>query len=245
MAGAGSRFSQAGYGDPKPLIPINGISMIRIVIHNLKPDVKHRFIFICQREHVKAYGLADKFMQWAPGSEIVELDGITEGAACTVLAAQSLIDGDETLMIANSDQYIDFNINRYLDKMDASNLDGLIMTMKANDPKWSFAGIGADGLVNRVVEKVVISDEATVGIYNFKRGSDFVSGAKNMIKKDERVNGEFYVAPVYNQLISDGQRIGIFNVGSDRKGMYGLGTPADLEYFLGRPLSLKAVQGLL
>lgn len=241
MAGAGSRFSKAGYKDPKPLIPIHGIPMIQLVIENLRPDASHRFIFICQKEHVKAYGLADKFNKWAPDSVLIELEGITEGAACTILAAQSLIDSDEPLMIANSDQYVDTDINHYLNKIDDDVLDGLIMTMKARDPKWSFAGIGADGLVTHVVEKEVISDEATVGIYNFKRGSDFVAGVKDMIKKDERVNGEFYVAPVYNHLISDGQKIGVFNIGSEGKGMYGLGIPTDLNYFLENPISERVI----
>ena len=241
MAGAGSRFTQAGYKDPKPLIPIHGIPMIRAVIENLKPDIPHRFIFICQKEHVKAYKLSDKFKQWAPDSIIIELDEITEGAACTVLTAQSLIDNDEPLMIANSDQYVDADIDHYLNKIATDALDGLIMTMKANDPKWSFAGMGADGLVTCVVEKEVISDEATVGIYNFKRGYDFVAGAKEMIERGERVNGEFYVAPVYNKLISNGKKIGVFNIGSEGKGMYGLGIPSDLNYFLENPISQQVI----
>jgi dTDP-glucose pyrophosphorylase len=215
--------------------------MIRAVIENLKPNVSHRFIFICQKEHVKTYGLADKFKQWAPNSVIIELEGITEGAACTVLTAQSLIDSDEPLMIANSDQYVDADIDDYLNKMASDELDGVIMTMKANDPKWSFAGMGSDGLVTRVVEKEVISDEATVGIYNFRKGCDFVAGAKEMIQKDERVNGEFYVAPVYNQLISDGQKIGVFNIGSEGRGMYGLGIPSDLNFFLENPISQQVI----
>nr|WP_255536877.1 glycosyltransferase family 2 protein [Polynucleobacter sp. 86C-FISCH] len=239
MAGAGSRFSKAGYRDPKPLISIHGTPMIQVVIQNLMPEMPHRFIFVCQKEHVNTYGLREKLEKWAPGSAIIELEGITEGAACTVLEAQSLFDNDEPLMIANSDQYIDLNINHYLDKLSIHGLDGLIMTMKASDPKWSYAGIDSDGMVSRVVEKEVISDEATVGIYNFKRGCDFVAGAKEMIANDERVNGEFYVAPVYNNLISNGKKIGIFNVGSEGKGMYGLGIPSDLNYFLRQPISLR------
>ncbi|QWD04216.1 NTP transferase domain-containing protein [Polynucleobacter paneuropaeus] len=241
MAGAGSRFIQAGYRDPKPLISIHGVPMIRAVIQNLKPVQLHRFIFICQKKHLNDYGLEERFKQWASNSVVIELEGITEGAACTVLAAKSLIDNDEPLMIANSDQYVDANINRYLNQIAAYELDGLIMTMKANDPKWSFVGVGANGLVNRVVEKEVISDEATVGIYNFKRGCDFIASAEEMIKKNERVNGEFYVAPIYNRLISDGQRIGLFNIGFEGKGMYGLGIPSDLNCFLENPISQQVI----
>lgn len=241
MAGAGSRFAKAGYIDPKPLIPVHGVPMIKVVIDNLCPLEPHRFIFICQRAHVVAYGLHEKLNAWAPGCVLVQLDGLTEGAACTVLAAKDLIDSDAALMIANSDQYVDVSIDTYLGKISEEQLDGLIMTMTANDPKWSFVGLDPLGHVTRVVEKEVISDEATVGIYNFRRGKDFVRAAVSMIAKNLRVNGEFYVAPTYNQLIEEGQRIGIHNIGSDGAGMYGLGIPDDLTRFLALPVSRQAV----
>lgn len=237
MAGAGSRFANAGYKDPKPLISIMGEPMIKLVIRNLSPRCSHRFIFICQRAHVHSYALAEKLQTWAPNSIIVELDGLTEGAACTVLKAQSYIDNDSPLMIANSDQYIDASIDDYLNEIEKHQLDGLIMTMKANDPKWSFVGLDDSQLVTRVVEKEVISNEATVGIYNFRRGSDFVRAAKSMIAQNQRVNSEFYVAPTYNNLIAENARIGIWNIGAEADGMYGLGTPADLDLFLSLPIA--------
>lgn len=244
MAGAGSRFAKAGYADPKPLIRISGVEMIKVVIGNLRPQCSHRFIFICQNAHLAEYQLVEKLKQWAPRCEIIGLDGLTEGAACTVLMAKQFINNDDQLMIANSDQYIDADIDSYLNEISLKNLDGLIMTMKASDPKWSFVGFAADGRVNTVVEKKVISDEATVGIYNFARGKDFVTAAESMIALEERVNGEYYVAPAYNQLISAGKAVGIFNIGSEANGMYGLGTPADLDLFLTLPVHIQATEGL-
>jgi dTDP-glucose pyrophosphorylase len=240
MAGAGSRFAKEGYKDPKPLIPVVGTPMIQLIIQNLRPSGAHRFIFVCQQKHLEQYRLREKLSSWAPNCEIVALNGLTEGAACTVLAARHLIDNETPLMIANSDQYVDIDINEYLRVMCAEALDGLIMTMKASDPKWSFVGLNSDGLVKRVVEKEVISDEATVGIYNFKRGSDFISATKEMINENLRVNNEFYVAPTYNKIIARGLKIGIFNVGSEGDGMYGLGTPSDLEFFVNHPIHVKA-----
>lgn len=237
MAGAGSRFAKVGYKEPKPLIPIHGIPMIRIVIENLRPRQPHRFIFVCQKAHAQTYQLQAKLSDWAPESHMILIDGITDGAACTVLETRDIIDNDNPLMIANSDQYVDININDYLAHMEPDNLDGLIMTMKAHDPKWSYVGFDQNGVVDRVVEKQVISDEATVGIYNFKRGRDFVAAAAKMIAANERVNGEFYVAPAYNQMIADGKKIGIKNIGSLGQGMHGLGTPDDLDQFLALPLS--------
>lgn len=240
MAGAGSRFAEQGYMDPKPLIPVDGMPMIRLIINNLRPTTPHRFSFICQQAHIDAYGLTEKLSAWAPGCEIIGLNGLTEGAACTVLAARKFIDNGDPLMIANSDQYVDLNIDDYLVDMEDRQLDGLIMTMTANDPKWSFVGLTGEGMVTTVVEKQVISNEATVGIYNFRKGSDFVAAADRMIERNLRVNGEFYVAPCYNQMIQDGQRIGVYNVGAEGAGMYGLGIPADLKLFLSLPVCQKA-----
>lgn len=241
MAGAGSRFKREGYILPKPLIPVNGVPMIRLVIENLRPAIKHRFIFICQKAHVIDYKLMPLLETWAPGCKVVQVDGLTEGAACTVLAADSLINTPDQLMIANSDQYVDVNINSYLSILSQKSLDGLIMTMSADDPKWSYVGMSNE-VVTHVVEKEVISSEATVGIYNFKSGARFVAAAHSMIQKNLRVNNEFYVAPVYNEIIEDGANVGIYNVGSEGAGMYGLGIPSDLAKFVKLPVCAKATK---
>jgi dTDP-glucose pyrophosphorylase len=240
MAGAGKRFATAGYADPKPLIKVHGVPMIKLVVDNLKIRGAHRFIFVCQKAHVEAYDLGKVLSEWAPGAVVVTVDGLTAGAAVTVLAARAHIDNDDMLTIANSDQWVDASIDAYHESLAQEDLDGLIMTMRATDPKWSFVALSGTGLVTRVVEKEPISDEATVGIYTFRRGRDFVRAADRMIAKDLRVNGEFYVAPVYNELIGEGAKIGIHNIGSDLTGMYGLGIPADLERFLALDISLTA-----
>ncbi len=241
MAGRGSRFASVGYSDPKPLIEVCGKPMIKVVIDNLRPSRLHRFVFICQREHVVTYQLEEKLANWAPGCAVVQIDTVTEGAACTVLLARDYI-GEGPLMIANSDQYIDAPIDDYLVKGDDEQTDGLIMTMKADDPKWSFVDFNSEGWVTRVVEKEVISDEATVGIYNFTRGTDFLTAADRMIAADKRVNGEFYVAPVYEELIESGAHIATMNIGKEGAGMYGLGTPEDLTLFLSLPVAEKLIE---
>lgn len=241
MAGAGSRFQVEGYENPKPLINIHNVPMIKLVVKNIKPSQPHRFIFICQEKHILQYDLKEKLNQWSKNSIVIGVDGVTDGAACTVLYAKDYINNDDALMIANSDQYIDISINDYLSKINVEELDGLIMTMNANDPKWSFVSLNHEGFVDKVVEKQVISNEATVGIYNFSHGRDFVEAAEIMIKNQEKTNNEYYVAPVYNKLISKNKKIGIYNIGSEAEGMYGLGTPTDLEVFLKLPLSKSVV----
>lgn len=239
MAGKGSRFSKAGYEAPKPLIKVGGKEMIRLVIGNLTPQIEHRFIFLCLQEHIDKYKIDDKLRLWCPKCIIIPVKEITEGAACTVLLAENYINTDDPLMIANSDQWVDLDINDYL-KLSALS-DGLIMTMKATDPKWSYVKFDKKGRIIEVVEKQVVSDVATVGIYNFLHGKDYVEYAHKMISKNIRVNGEFYVAPVYNQMISSGGTLAVYNIGTDIKGMYGLGTPEDLNYFKTLDVCKRAV----
>ena len=209
--------------------------MIKLVIDNLRPSRPHRFLFLVRQEHIRDYSLDRLLLEWAPGSEIIPMDRITEGAACTVLQAQRWVDSDNPLMIANCDQWVDTNINDYLQAFDDSNADGSIMTMRADDPKWSFVKFDEDQRVVEVVEKRVVSQEATVGIYNFRRGKDFIAAAMEMISLNQRVNGEFYVAPAYNLMLQGGSRIETFHVGEVDAGMYGLGTPEDLERFVQGP----------
>jgi NDP-sugar pyrophosphorylase family protein len=231
MAGRGQRFLDAGYTLPKPLIPVQGKPMVQVVVENLRPARPCRFVFLILREHAAEFRLDARLQRLVPGSRVLYLDHVSEGPACTVLQAAVLIDNNDPLMIANCDQWIDADVNDYLAVMDATGADGLIMTMWADDPKWSYVRLDAGGAVAEAAEKKVISNEATVGIYNFARGRDFVWAANEMIRKDLRVNNEFYVAPAYNELIARGARVAVHNVGREYDGMHGLGTPADLQRF--------------
>ena len=226
MAGAGSRFAQAGYTFPKPLIEVNGKPMIQVVVNNLNVDA--HFIFLVQKEHYEKYNLQSVLSLIAPGCDIIQVDGITEGAACTTLLAKDLINSDEPLLMANSDQFVEWNSNEVLYAFTADSIDGGIVSFKATHPKWSYAKVGEDGFVSEVAEKNPISDNATVGIYYWKKGSDYVKYAEQMIEKNIRTNSEFYVCPVFNEAIQDGKKIRIKDIDK----MWGIGTPEDLNYFL-------------
>ena len=226
MAGAGSRFSQAGYTFPKPLIEVNGKPMIQVVVENLNIDA--HYIFLVQKDHYEKYNLKQLLNLIAPDCDIVIVDGMTEGAACTTLLAEHLIDSDKPLLMANSDQYVEWDSNEALYEFSASNADGGILSFKATHPKWSFAKTGEDGFVSEVAEKNPISDNATVGIYYWKHGSDYVKYANQMIDKNVRTNNEFYVCPVFNEAIQDGKKVRLKMIDK----MWGIGTPEDLNYFL-------------
>jgi HAD superfamily hydrolase (TIGR01509 family) len=226
MAGAGSRFQQAGYTFPKPLIDVKGKPMIQVVAENLNIDAT--FIYVVQKEHREKYNLDTLLNLITPNCKIVEVTSITEGAACTTLLAKEYINTDEPLLMANSDQFVDWDSNEFMYKMVEQELDGGIVTFRSTHPKWSFAKTDENGYVTEVAEKKPISDIATVGIYYWKRGSDYVKFAEQMIEKNIRVNNEFYVCPVFNQAIEDGKRIKTFDVPT----MWGLGTPEDLKYYI-------------
>ena len=226
MAGAGTRFADAGYTFPKPLIDVNGIPMIQAVVENLA--IKARYIFIVQEEHDEKYNLTCMLNMIAPGCEIIRINGITEGAACTVLKAVRLIDNNEELIIANSDQIMGWDSSEFMYKMQKDSVDGGIVTFENTHPKWSYAKVDEYGFVTEVAEKKPISTHATTGVYYWKKGRDFVFSAKRMIKNDTRVNGEFYVAPVFNEAIAKQKHIVIHEI----EKMHGVGTPEDLNNYL-------------
>ena len=226
MAGAGSRFQQAGYTFPKPLIDVKGKPMIQIVVDNL--NIKANYVYVVQKEHREKYNLDTLLNLLTPGCKIVEVNSLTEGAACTALLAKEYIDNDNPLFFANSDQYAEWDSNEFLYKMNETDADGGIVSFKGTHPKYSFAKINDKGLVTEVAEKDPISDIATVGYYYWKKGSDFVKYAEQMIDKNLRVNNEFYVCPVFNEAVKDGKEIRTFDIPK----MWCLGTPEDLKYYL-------------
>lgn len=226
MAGSGSRFENAGYSFPKPLIEVNKKPMIQLVVENLNIDA--RFIYIVQKAHFEKYNLDYLLRLVTPNCEIVQTNGLTDGAASTTLLAREFIDNDNSLLIANSDQYLEWNSGETLYSFMGEGIDGGIVTFRSMHPKWSFVRLNDQGIVLEVAEKKPISDIATAGIYFWRRGSDYVKYADLMIEKNIRTNGEFYVCPVFNQAIEDKK---IFRIKEIEK-MWGLGTPEDLNYFL-------------
>ena len=225
MAGAGSRFAKVGYTFPKPLISVHGDPMISVVVQNL--NLKGQHIFCVQKSHCEKYELEALLNHLAPGCKIIKLDGVTQGAAETVLLAKEYIDNDEPLVIVNADQYIECDLQKILDEFNKH--DGGMLTFRSTHPKNSFAKI-KDDVVIEVAEKKPISEDATVGLYHWKTGKDYVKYAEQMINKNIRTNNEFYVCPVYNEAIADNKKFIARPV--DR--MYPIGTPEDLDYFLNK-----------
>ena len=231
MAGLGSRFVSAGYKKPKPFIDVDGKPMIVRVLENLKIENAH-YILIARKEHIEEEINIVKKILKNFNTTIIEIDYLTEGSACTVIHARKYINSNIPLLIANSDQIIDFDINDFITDASLRRLDGSILTFfdEEKNIKWSFAKVDENNIVTEVREKKPISNFATVGIYYFSKGSDFINGGIDMIVKNERTTNEFYTCPVYNELIKNGSQIGIFNIEFSK--MHGIGTPEDLKSFI-------------
>lgn len=230
MAGEGSRFAKEGYQFPKPLIDVSGKPMIQRVVENLDFDAE--YIFLVRKEHMEKYeGLLGTLTQITDSRcRIVPVEQLTEGAACTALLAKEYINNDEDLLIANSDQIIEYEKENFNLLKNLANIDAVVFTFNAVHPKWSFVKTNSRGFITEVAEKNPISNIATCGIYWYRKGSDYIKYAESMISKNIRVNNEFYIAPIYNELIADGKRLIPFYVHK----MHGIGTPEDLKTYLSK-----------
>ena len=189
------------------------------------------YVLIARNEHIRQEQNIVEELKYKYDVIFLGIDEITEGAACTVLLARKYIDENNPLLIANCDQIVDFDVNKFVNDCRERNLDGSILVFKdkKGDKKWSFAKINKDGLVEKVREKEPISDLATVGIYLFMRGKDYINAAIDMFVHNDRTNNEFYVCPVYNYAIASGARIGVYEISLES--MHGLGTPDDLDAY--------------
>jgi dTDP-glucose pyrophosphorylase len=142
------------------------------------------------------------------------------------------LDLDQPLVIANSDQYLDFDFASSFSSLKSEGVSGAIWAMRDNHPKWSYVKVDKFMMAIEVREKEVISDLATCGVYGFNRAKDFMDGYHEMVAMGDKTNGEYYVAPVYNYLIAHGKKIKVIDLGEVSKVMHGLGTPEDYEKFL-------------
>lgn len=243
LAGKGSRFLESKFSQPKPLIPIHGWPMIQHVLANLVNVQVYKVVLVSRTE----YGLGEIISSTTggfPGTtfHVLNIDHFTEGPAETANLAMPLLDLDEPLVIANSDQYINTDLTEFHSAVSSGRYSGVVMTMEDNDPKWSYVELNSAGMVTRVVEKEVVSTFATTGVYGFSSATVFTEAYERMRKANDRTNGEFYVGPSYNFLETKEFPILNYGVGPIGGVMYGLGIPKDLEQFLSSEVSFKSAK---
>ncbi len=201
IAGLAQRFVDRGYQDPKPLLKINGVPMIKMALDSLiKPTttINYRLIFVIRKEHELKHNISDRLTRLFPDYEtnFVEVDKLTEGTLCSCLLAKDLINTDDPLLVYTPDVCFETKFETQTDFL-ATNADGMVLTFKANSKDHSYVATDSFGMATSVAEKVVISNDALVGVYGFRSGKMFVNCAQEAIARNIRVNGEFYLAPIY------------------------------------------------
>jgi NDP-sugar pyrophosphorylase family protein len=237
MAGKAARFAERGHTFPKPLLEIGNRSMIEMVLENLAAPQPVQYTFICRKEHLSQFYLGDMLRLLAPGCRVIALENETAGALCSVLLAVDQLNLDEEILIANGDQIITTSLDPFYAACREPGSDGCILTFTATHPRWSFARTDANGRVMAVAEKRPISKQATVGLYYFRRARDLVEASEKMILKGLTTSGQFFVCPVYNELILAGKNIRTHHLPDGT--MHSLGTPEDVDVFMKYYLSGK------
>ena len=225
MAGLGSRFIKEGFKVPKQIINIKDKHLIDISLDCLNYK-DCNLIFVLRDEHVYNHHMDELLMKkFGDDISIVVLDQLTDGSVCSCLFAESLIDNDAPLVIHTLD--IEFRPVFDPHVIETLDADGLILTFKSNSTNYSYAQLDKDGNVTKTAEKKAISPNACVGIYGFKKGSDFCKYAREMIERDLRTKNEFYISPLYNVLIEDGKKIITESVDK----MHIFGTPDEYHFY--------------
>jgi NDP-sugar pyrophosphorylase family protein len=235
MAGLGSRFREAGFDRPKPLIPVLGRPMYSWAVDSLPLARAERLIFILLRTQPEFEELRDdalaRYRAHAP--VVLDVPRLTAGQAETVMRAEALIDNEAALLIHNADTAFEID-DVWVDRAREEKLDGALLVFRSNEARWSYARTDASGRVCEVREKVAISPWASTGTYWFARGRDFARLARAQAETRSGEKGELYVGPLYNKLIEAGAEVRNFQI--DR--LLCFGTPQDLEESL-KELAVK------
>lgn len=229
LAGKNNFFPEGEFPYPKPLIEINGKTMIEHVIDNFETITqKKQFIFIVNTEDCKKYHL-DNVLNLLTDQQckIIKIDRETKGAACSALMAIEHIDNNMPLIIANADQVFDDDIRELIKPL--ADYDAGVLSFESVHPRWSYARVNEKNLITETAEKRPISKHAIAGLYYFAKGADFISSSMQMIKKDANVNGLYFIAPVLNEMVLNNKKMTVVSVASSR--YHTFYTPAKIQEF--------------
>jgi NDP-sugar pyrophosphorylase family protein len=228
MAGRGERFKKDGYTKPKPLIEFNGKTMIEYAIESL--NIPGDFIFVVYKYSDENLNIQlDKILR-RYSDKIIVIDYITEGPAASAILAKEYINNDDGLIITNCDQIMEWDTYHFCNFLNSSELDGLVVTYESNTEKNSYIKLNQHGFGEKLAEKEVISNYSLNGIHYWRKGKYFVDSVEEMIRKDIRCNGEFYISLTYNEMINNGLNVGIYNIDNEKH--HAVGTPEDLETYI-------------
>jgi NDP-sugar pyrophosphorylase family protein len=222
MAGAGSRFFNVGYSTPKPLLDIENLPMVIKAVDCL-PETTNK-IFICQKEHLTKYDIEKNIYSYFPKSQILGIDYITNGQACTCELAFNnfLINKENPILISACDNGVYYNIDDYNKLLEDTTIDIIIWcfsnhsTSKLNPQMYAWLDVDENNYVKRTSIKKPFSDcenkYAIIGTMLFKKAQYFLEGLEIIYKNNIKTNNEFYVDNLIEPLINKGYKVKIFNV---------------------------------
>ena len=232
MAGAGSRFQIAGYTLPKPFIDVNGKMMIEHVLDGLQVEGAD-YTLIIQEQFKKEHQSKLDALRQKYKVNFVAVEKLTQGASCTALAAHKIINTDEPVLFADSDNFFkNETFKKFVQDAKERNLDGSLLTFNTQESCFSFAKTNEKGFVTQTREKEAISNHAITGVYFFAKGSNFVDCAIDMMIYGDRAKNEYYMSNAYNWAIKKGLKIGVYDIASSDWAC--VGTPAQLQEYLGK-----------
>lgn len=232
MGGLGSRFRKAGYNVPKYMIEAKGKTLFEwslISLEGYKNDVcQYVFIAMADEENDVRSFIDGKCSELGiKNYQVILLDYLTDGQATTAMLAAQYWDESHALLIYNIDTYVEAG------QMNSGELkgDGFIPCFKAEGDHWSFVRLDESGKVVEIKEKKRISDHCTLGAYYFKSCRLYKELYDEYYSSNvELVNGEKYVAPLYDYLLTKGGEIYISDISPEK--VHVLGTPEELQVFL-------------
>jgi UDP-N-acetylglucosamine diphosphorylase / glucose-1-phosphate thymidylyltransferase / UDP-N-acetylgalactosamine diphosphorylase / glucosamine-1-phosphate N-acetyltransferase / galactosamine-1-phosphate N-acetyltransferase len=234
LAGLGSRFADAGYLEPKPLIYFRGKTMIEHAIESI--GIYGKFIFIT-RLFLEPYHsrLMAILLKYTDEKNIVVIEKPTRGSAETILQAKDLIRSHTPLLQTNCDQILRWGPQDFLDHIYEQNCHGSVVTTSSTEKKHSYVKLNKQYYAEEFAEKNPISNQALVGVHYWERGYYFVDAAERMILENNTQNGEFYVSASYNYMLrnfkDNGKKCNITSFQIHGTEINFLGTPEDLNQY--------------
>lgn len=230
MAGEGSRFKNAGWTTPKPLIELDGMPLFVRAIESVKIDgVQMKYSFVVRKEHIDEYGIDNSIREILPYAKIYSVKKTTRGAVETCIVAESGIEDDDAIVVMDCD--LEFRSAAYqkiiedaLSKSADTIKGGALVSFESDLPKYSYAQVDENGMVIRTAEKEVISNHALCGAYFFSTGKEFKCVAHRLLNAPTMEKPEFYLSLLYNYLLKDGSPVKLATMEMYRS----YGTPEEL-----------------
>ena len=218
MAGRSSSFSDEGVDTPKPYIMIKDKPMVQLAYESLNLDeYADNVIFVALEEHREKYDVDNLISKFCDKAKVLYLHEVTEGPAETLYKAKKLLDSDKPLLQTNVDQVLEWDSSRFINFLNNTDADAVLVTINVVDPHYSYARYTPERIAVEVTEKEIVSNDGLIGTHYWSKASDFFTSFEKTKDKDIRYNNEFYVSLTFNQMIEEGKIIKDFKLKQSEK----------------------------